>query len=627
MKKDTTPKSSPQRIRGLRKYFWLSSVVWTFAIVAVLIVDLRSEQDNFLAMARNHARALVARDIMYRRWSTGHGGVYVPVTESTPPNPYLDIAERDITTPSGRLLTLVNPAYMTRQVHELALKESGVRSHITSVKPIRPANRADDWETRALERMEKGESEVSSVELLDGSNYLRLMQPLITVQGCLKCHENQGYQVGQIGGGISVVVPLGASGPIHWALIGDDIIGHSLILVLGLGGIAWMFSHLRGSIRHRIKIERALREQDDRMRVLYESASDAVMTLEPPQWNATFCNPACVKMFGVRDQADFVSCPGWKFSPAFQPDGLASGDKAKKMIKIALAEGNHSFDWVQVRAGGEIFHASVTLTRMVVEGETMLQARIRDVSVQRKFEMQVHKQQKLAAIGTLARGAAHEINNPINGIMNYAQLIKDGSDKDSEAADFANEIISESKRVTEIVRGLQSFASEDEGARVTAHVGDLIDQVANTMGASLTEDNIVLTVDIAEGLPDLTCQSLRIQMLIESLIKNAQEALNDKYPDEHDDKIITVTAGLLDKDDRSWLRVTVEDHGDGFSDEIRERMFEPFFTTRDRSVAGDGVGRGLGLAIALNVARDHAGSLSAECSPGNFTRIHLDLPV
>jgi hypothetical protein len=101
-----------------------------------------------------------------------HGGVYVPVTEETQPNPYLsDVPERDLITPSGRHLTLINPAYMTRQVYELMKESYGVRGHITSLNPIRPENKPDTWETQALRAFESGKTEVSSIEKIEGKEF------------------------------------------------------------------------------------------------------------------------------------------------------------------------------------------------------------------------------------------------------------------------------------------------------------------------------------------------------------------------------------------------------------------------------------------------------------------------
>jgi signal transduction histidine kinase len=144
-----------------------------------------------------------------RLWNARHGGVYVPTTEATPPNPYLDVPDRDFEA-LGRKFTMVNPAYMTRQVAELVEKRQGVTFNITSLKPIRPDNRADPWETRALERFEAGETEV--LEKVDGHappSY-RYMAALQVREPCLKCHRKQGYEVGDIRGGISVTIPAAA---------------------------------------------------------------------------------------------------------------------------------------------------------------------------------------------------------------------------------------------------------------------------------------------------------------------------------------------------------------------------------------------------------------------------------
>jgi len=142
-----------------------------------------------------------------------------------------------VTTTGGRELTLINPAYMTRQVHELSLEQYGLMGHITSLDPLRPANRADDWETQALMAFEQGAERVSSVETMDGRPYLRFMKPLVTREGCLGCHGHQGYVAGDIHGGISVSVPwepyVAQSGKQKI----DLGIAHALIGILGLLGL------------------------------------------------------------------------------------------------------------------------------------------------------------------------------------------------------------------------------------------------------------------------------------------------------------------------------------------------------------------------------------------------------
>jgi hypothetical protein len=176
-----------------------------------------------LENGRIWARTHFEKDVLYRLWNASAGGVYLPVSDKTPPNPYLShLPERDLTTPSGRVLTLINPAYMTRQVHELAREKFQVRGHITSLNPIRPENFPDAWETAALQAFGKGTTEVSSVEKLDGQPFLRLMRPLVTEKSCLACHGKQGYKLGDIRGGISIAVPIG---PL-WSVASANLMSH-----------------------------------------------------------------------------------------------------------------------------------------------------------------------------------------------------------------------------------------------------------------------------------------------------------------------------------------------------------------------------------------------------------------
>jgi hypothetical protein len=147
------------------------------------------------------------KDILYRQWATGHGGVYVPVTPDTPPNPYLEgIVERDIITPSGRKLTLLNPAYMSRQVYELDAAKSGLIGKLTSLNPINPKNKPDEWEVKAFSHISAGEKEFSSVEKMQGKHYFRFMSPFFVEKQCLSCHARYGFKEGDLRGGISIAI-------------------------------------------------------------------------------------------------------------------------------------------------------------------------------------------------------------------------------------------------------------------------------------------------------------------------------------------------------------------------------------------------------------------------------------
>ena len=223
--------------RRLRRYVIVLLCGWTLIVGASVLWNLHEIRRESLEAARITARVAHFKDVVYRRWNAQQGGLYVPVTQEIRPNPYLKAPERDVETLTGKKLTLVNPAYMTRMAHEIQETAAGVLGHITSLKPTRPGNAPDPWETEALKAFERGETEVSSVELIQGKRYMRLIRPLVTEKGCLWCHKAQGYKEGEIRGGISVAVPIKR----WWSLASSHVTaligGHTGLWMLGIFGI------------------------------------------------------------------------------------------------------------------------------------------------------------------------------------------------------------------------------------------------------------------------------------------------------------------------------------------------------------------------------------------------------
>ena len=231
----------------------------TLLLILSLIWNVRQQIQGANTLVLTMARATLEKDVLYRRWNAMHGGVYVPLTTQTPANPYLKVPEREITTPSGRRLTKVNPAYMTRQVHELGSLTTKIHGHITSLKPIRPGNAPDSWERQALLQAEKGATEVYARVPGEQGPILRLLRPLYVEKSCMPCHAQQGYQVGQVRGGLSVSVPLG---PIM-AQRNQEImtlgLSHALLWVLGMLFLWWGERHLAKRIRERDQARQELR--------------------------------------------------------------------------------------------------------------------------------------------------------------------------------------------------------------------------------------------------------------------------------------------------------------------------------------------------------------------------------
>lgn len=207
-------------------------VAWLVLVASLFIVEYRDSKATHKELLFSTARAVFEQVVLSRRWNAMHGGVYVPVTKESPPNPYLEGPLRDIRVNDTLTLTRINPAYMTRQLVELSAKSGTVQVHITSLKPIRPENRATLREEKALESFEKGVPEVGETIKDDRGLKFFYMAPLQVEKGCLNCHAKQGYEEGDIRGGISILFPLP-----HKDHLLSLLLGHVVIGTLGVFGI------------------------------------------------------------------------------------------------------------------------------------------------------------------------------------------------------------------------------------------------------------------------------------------------------------------------------------------------------------------------------------------------------
>lgn len=189
----------------LQRKFWIFPIaIWTAVAVVSFFWNWSVVEQHVSERALGRGRVVFKMLETMRTWNAGHGGVYAPVDAATQPNPYLDVPDRDIVTTSGGRLTLINPAYMTRQLAELIGKRNDMVVRLASLKPLNPNNAADQWETAALRGFERDERERQGFVQTDRGLISRYMAPLRTERECLPCHEKQGYKVGDIRGGISV---------------------------------------------------------------------------------------------------------------------------------------------------------------------------------------------------------------------------------------------------------------------------------------------------------------------------------------------------------------------------------------------------------------------------------------
>jgi PAS domain S-box-containing protein len=237
-------------------------------------------------------------------------------------------------------------------------------------------------------------------------------------------------------------------------------------------------------------------------------------------------------------------------------------------------------------------------------------------------EAKVIQASKLASIGELAAGVGHEINNPVNGIINCADIILKEAKSGTAVEQFARLIRSEADRIATIVHNLLTFSRQDKQQYSLARMADILSTVASLCGKKLEKSHVRFAVDAAEDLPQLYCRSEQLQQVFMNLVINSMHALDEKYPGAHEDKVLSIRAELNSQAEWPALRVTVEDHGTGISTPHRQRMFDPFFTTKGRDK-----GTGLGLSISDGIVRAHGGTIDCESQPGQYTRFHVNLPL
>jgi hypothetical protein len=249
-------------------YFWYFTIAWTLIVIGFLLLGSMQIHSVQQEMIKKEAHANFNKDQALRFWSTTHGGVYVPVTDETPSNPYLEnVKDKDITISGGKVLTLMNPAYMLRQTMENYESLYGVRGHITSLKYFRPETAPDEWEKSALHEFGKGKEEISEFTEIDGKPYFRYMAPMFVTKGCLKCHGHQGYKVGDVRGGVSVSVPMEPYLVNQYRQTITLAFSLGLLWLLGFGGLILAMRGLKRRTRERDKAEAELQKTYDELEI------------------------------------------------------------------------------------------------------------------------------------------------------------------------------------------------------------------------------------------------------------------------------------------------------------------------------------------------------------------------
>jgi PAS domain S-box-containing protein len=267
----------------------------------------------------------------------------------------------------------------------------------------------------------------------------------------------------------------------------------------------------------------------------------------------------------------------------------------------------------------------VSFSTLTTGEQRLLVLVVRDLSEQKKLaaekesiQLQLFQASKLASVGELSAGVAHEINNPLNGIINFAQLLKDdGVARNETEARMLDGIIDEGSRITRIVSDLLTFARRESHKVRPVNLAEVITTSVSLFGHQLDKDGIALEVRLAPELPPVLAEGSRLRQVVINMISNAQHALRENSTQ---DKVFRISADTAESEGRRVVRVEFYDNGVGIKQEYLSKIFDPFFTTRR-----DAGGTGLGLSLSFGIVAEFGGTIRAESEEGRYARFVVEL--
>jgi two-component system sensor kinase FixL len=262
------------------------------------------------------------------------------------------------------------------------------------------------------------------------------------------------------------------------------------------------------------------------------------------------------------------------------------------------------------RKDGSEFPIDLSVGEGTVHGQRFFTGILRNLTERKELQAKVAQNERLAAVGELAAGVAHEVNNPINTIINCAQLIHDGDDPGANATVIAEE----GQRIAEIVRDLLQFARDDRGKAQPTSLAEIAARTLRLLGDNWNRHGIKVAVEFAAGLPPAMARPQQLQQVMLNLLMNAKDALSQSTKPE---RTIWLSGHLHD----DMVCVSVRDNGPGVPEHLGVRVFEPFVTTK-RARGGTG----LGLSVSKGIVEGSGGTIELRNKPGEGAEFVVCLP-
>jgi PAS domain S-box-containing protein len=377
--------------------------------------------------------------------------------------------------------------------------------------------------------------------------------------------------------------------------------------------------------------QRKLRGSEERYRALFEHAGDGIGVVTALDHRLVDANKKFGEILGHNHQAIL----GRDVCDLLGGDGDGPQcDVLSKVLACELSgevelEGNVWSDEVELSVNtgsGSQVTLSASCSQLSTGKQRFFILIIRDLTERKRlererqeFERQLFQQSKLASIGELSAGVAHEINNPLNCIVNFAQLLKDdGVARNEIEQQMVDGIIEEGDRIANIVRNLLTFARQDPNLPTPIAIVQIIKNSISLFGRQLERDGITVEIEAGSDIVRVRADAARLRQVVVNMISNAHHALIAKPDGE---RLFRITARNVEQLGERIVRIEFYDNGPGVTRENLDKIFDPFFTTRR-----DSGGTGLGLSLSFGIIRDYGGRIWVESEPGSYTRFVVELP-
>ncbi len=386
-----------------------------------------------------------------------------------------------------------------------------------------------------------------------------------------------------------------------------------------------------GRVMERARLKRALEEAETRHRDLFVQASDGILVCDT---NGLIleANPLLCRWLGY-SPAELAGQSIAKLIDAEHPEALQT------LYEKLTCEGSLFYEDVYRRRDGSTFLVEVSARWVASRGKdhpAFMQFFVRDITRRKEMEAenarlfrdlqksmealqtaqaQLIRVARLTAVGQLAAGVAHQINNPLTTIIADTQLLLKSIDPAHPGYASASAIFQAGWRAQRVIQRLLNFSRPDEGQFVPTSINETIIESLDLIGAHIQRGGVELQVDLAPNLPDVPASSHQLEEVWINLLMNARDALTDGRPG-----LIKLTSRL--SRDGDMVEIEVVDNGQGISETNREQIFTPFFTTK-----GDERGNGLGLSVCQSVIQNHKGSIVFDTRAGQGTTFLVRLPL